>query len=225
MKNAFVAVVLSVSILAACGEDNPAPVAPQPSPKPYALVLPYKIDGLNYGYQGCTGDFQRVDAPVPGAVIKGSYPQMYYLATNGKRYVFPTVRELASWFGELSADGVPLQEEDASICSWAVEVADTIIDDIAIGGVVTLRPGTFVVGIAADPQRFVIGGKHNLHAVSFQVSQQIYGDTLAERTRLLPEAIFVNYALGGEVTDAEQYDAAAVRADWNIERDGLSPGL
>jgi hypothetical protein len=65
-----------------------------------------------------------------GDLIKASGPAVYYYATDAKRYVFPNEKTYFAWYNDFS--GVKT-------------ITDTELAAIAIGGNVTVRPGTKLV--------------------------------------------------------------------------------
>lgn len=229
MKLPAATIAVLSTVLAACGtEVVPAmPGSPDESrmtpSESFSLTLPYTVNGLIYGYQGCSGTFVKAAELQPGMIIKGSEPLLFYYASNNKRYRFPLIRDLASWFGALSDEGLPLQEDDPSICGIAVEIPDEVLDEIPIGGNVTIRPGTYVVALVASPTRYVIGRGHALHRISAEVGEAVYPETFHGRTRFLPDAFFVNYVGGSDITEPGQYDPDEERTTATIEMDGLSP--
>lgn len=187
-----------------------------------------------WGYQGCCavkGTFPTTAKPTPGMLIKGdglSNPgsccngRVYYYASNGKRYVFPLVAHLVSWFGQLDSDGVPIM--DPAVCGQVVQVTDWFLASIPIGGLVTYRPGTFVTGIIEDPKRYVISRGGVLHRLAPEsLGETIYPGSYNKRIRLEPDNFFVNYKIGMDVSAAKPYDPAK-ELQVTLEQDlGLAP--
>ena len=141
------------------GEPTP-PEAKEPS-SGFEAKFCEPLFSAGDGFQGCCavkGVFHMTSTPTPGMLIKGdglSNPgsccngRVYYLASNGKRYVFPLAAHLVSWYGQPDGDGVPIM--DPAVCGQVLQVYDWQLASIPIGGIVTYRPGTFITGIASDP--------------------------------------------------------------------------
>ncbi len=175
-----------------------------------------------FGYWGCCGTFKQQFAPSVGYLFKGSEKAVYYMAYDGKRYVFPTSVILDSWYSQKFVDGVP--QRDDSICNQVVEIPDDAVAAILIGGNVTLRPGAYVTGITTDPKRYVISKGHVLHWLeSDAIGEQIYPGTYQARIRRVPDAFFVNFVVGMSYPYGGQYDLAAALAV-TLEQDlGIAP--
>lgn len=182
-----------------------------------------------YGFQGCytSGSFPPAgDGAIgPGHLISANAQrelhQVYYLASNGRRYVFPTATTLGSWFMEPGGTGNIMV--DAQACANVLQVTDAQLAAIHIGGNVTMRPGTVFTGITTDPARYAISRHGTLRRMN------IGGLTLAPtwymgpRIVLVPDAFFVNYQVGTGITDTSQYDSAAEYSA-TIEQDlGIAP--
>lgn len=157
---------------------------------------------------GCCGPFQKTDAPEKESLIRGSGTTVYYLATNGKRYVFPYTKVLSSWYGPYTDTLQPTF--DASVCAQVKQIPDAVLGAIPLGGNVTYRPGVFVTGIESDPKRYVVDAQRMLRPVSDDIAKQIYGGALTERTALLPEPFFVNYVTGSALPDAQIFEPLRV---------------
>jgi hypothetical protein len=120
--------------------------------------------------------------PQPGDLIMGSGPAVYYIATDGRRYVFPNENTYYSWYPDFSG-----------VC----RMSDARLASIPVGGNVTIRPGTFLVKIVSDPRVYAISPGGVLHWVeSEDIAVALYGPTWARRVKDVPDAFFVNYAVG-----------------------------
>jgi hypothetical protein len=179
--------------------------------------------------QGCCvtgGSFKSLSGPLftgplfTGTLFKGSGSQVYYYATDGKRYVFPLTSVLVSWYGPWDAaqNYKPLVE-DASVCKNVVEIGDDFLASIPIGGNVTIRPGTFTTGIATDPKHYSISKGHVLHWMeNAEVATKLYDGSADARYIDTPDAFFVNYLIGASITtETTWYDPLAEFQNADIE--------
>jgi len=178
-----------------------------------------------YGYQGCCGTFSELDdimAIQPGMLFKGGLEMVYYMGSDGKRYVFPTTMILDSWYGPYDADGIPLS--DGSVCNSVYQLPDAEVASVPIGGNVTFRPGVFVTGIMTDPARYVVSKGGVLRKlVPPSLQDQIYPGTAALRLRRSPDAFFVNFLMGAVLTDSSEYDPVVEFATTLEQNLGLAP--
>lgn len=184
-------------------------------------------DGLEW-YEGCcpiNGSFQTADTVSPGMFFTGDgtlFPNsvgiVSYLHSNGKRYVHPLMTDFVSWQAPLDALGVPI--DDPAICGKVVQVPDSLFYTISIGGNVTVRPGSFVVGIIEDPKRYVVapGGVLRLLA-NDAVKDALFPTSYWERVRFIPDAFFTSYKVdfNDPVVSAADYDPQATYDAANLE--------
>jgi len=202
------------------GEVHPdEPPAEESEPTPEFFLCDVFPGGIS---QGCctTTAFDTATEPVPGMLVKSNaYAMVYYLASNGKRYVFPTAETLVSWYEPYHSEALLTVESD--VCAMVVEFPASIVDALQIGGNVTFRPGSYVTGITSDPARYVVGrGGHLLHRLATpDMAEDFYPGHVAERTRILPDAFFVNYDLGDAVADPSEFDPAAEFASACLEEE------
>lgn len=138
-------------------------------------------------------------APPSGSLITGTdHPAVYYLASDGKRYVFPNEKTYFTWYADFSSVVTVTMEELASY---------------PIGGNVTYRPGSRMVKIQSDPRVFVVGeGGALRHVGSEGVAEALYGPYWNTMVDDIPDAFFVNYGVGGPVAVADDFNPSAVRA-------------
>ena len=105
-----------------------------------AEVSHFSIYGL-FGNGGTTGEAGGGDlikmACAKNAKISDPCRSVYYLASNGKRYVFPTEKTYYSWYKDFS--GVK------TITTEKMYTYD-------IGGNATMRPGTWMIKLTTDPK-------------------------------------------------------------------------
>jgi hypothetical protein len=153
--------------------------------------------------------------------VKGSNSFVYLYATNDKRYVFTNEDVITSWF--TSFDGGQLGDLQ-NVCNTVNELSDVELASITIGGNVTIRPGSDIVKIASDPALYVVArGKVLRKLATADLAEKIYPGSSAQRTRVIPEAFFVNYSIGLDVSNASDYDPAAEWAAADMETEAESP--
>lgn len=126
-----------------------------------------------------------------GRLIKATNPSVYYLASDGKRYVFPNEKTYRSWY----ADFLSVQT-----------VSDADLATYPIGGNVTYRPGTRLVKITTDPKVYAVSRGGTLRWVTTEaIARTLFGSDWAYRVDDVPDAFFVNYRVGDAITASSQY--------------------
>jgi D-alanyl-D-alanine endopeptidase (penicillin-binding protein 7) len=134
---------------------------------------------------------------VPGGLIKGSGPSVYYYGADSKRYVFPTEKTFFTWY--TGFDGVEM-------------ITDAELGAISIGGNVTYRPGAKLLKITTDPKVYAVDAHGGLRWVQSEaVARELYGDGWAQLVDDVPDAFFVNYILSEPVMAASDFLPSAVR--------------
>ncbi|TAK05041.1 hypothetical protein EPO33_03540 [Patescibacteria group bacterium] len=167
--------------------------------------------------RGCctTGSFPGRDFCGPlaaGDLVKGSLHPVYVIGRGGRRHVFPSDAELRSWLGDPDALGVPGHSIGAShLCSTVPEITDEELRTLVLSGRnVTIRPGTFVLQLSSVPDQYWLVSRGGvLRETSEGVGRAIYGPSFDRRISVVPDAFFVSYVIGTEVTSPGEYDAAA----------------
>ena len=197
------------------GSDAPA--------NPSAYCEPLSTDPEEFGYRGCCGMFAKPSYLKAGDLIKGTLSAVYYYGSDGKRYLFPSSIELDSWYAPIDATYLPVHDYSA-VCDKVLEVTDTQLAAITIGGSATKRPGAYITGILTDPKRYVVDTHHLLRMASADLLEQIYPGTVKERIYLTPEVFFVGYTMGSELSSAGNYLSVAIfqQADIEVEL-GIKP--
>jgi len=110
---------------------------------------------------------------------------VYAIGADGMRHAFPSASVYQSWW-----DGF----ED-------VELIDpTNLASYALGGNVTVRPGTFLVKITTDPRVYAVEPGGILRWVtSEELAQDLYGSAWADRVIDVPDTYFANYERGEDI--------------------------
>jgi len=131
---------------------------------------------------------------------------VYYLAADGKRYVFPNEKTYRSWFTGFPTIRTITAEEMAAI---------------PLGGNVTYRPGVRMVKIQTDPSIYAVSkGGVLRHMGSESVAIALYGPDWNKKIDDIPEAFFVNYRIGPSIDSYFDYDPVAERErSPSIDRD------
>ncbi|MBI4450313.1 hypothetical protein HY634_04590, partial [Candidatus Uhrbacteria bacterium] len=152
---------------------------------------------------------RALSAPVgAGSLLRGSAATVYIIGSDGKRYAFPDAQTYRSWYAD--ANGV-------------VRVPDVVLSAFPLGGLVTIRPGTFLVKIQTDPKTYAVEPNGTLRWVpSEEIARALYGDAWNRRIVDVPDAFFATYrsgeAIGGahptgalveDARDGERYLIAA----------------
>src|SRR5687767_12266284 len=143
----------------------------------------------------------------------GTGVAVYYLANDGKRYVFPNQKTYKSWFTSFSGVYTITPEEIASF---------------PIGGNVTYRPGIRLVKIDTDPKVYAVDRGGTLRWIMTEsAAAAIYGGDWNTKVDDVPDAFFTNYLLGPDISSASQYSpfaaaasATTINADKGISTSG-----
>jgi len=154
------------------------------------------IDLLNTSYKGKLGSglinpvkvFQSLNISVlSGKLIKGTTNStVYYLGIDNKRYVFPDQATFFSWYDDYSQVEV---------------ISDTELADIAIGGLVTIKPGIKMVKVTTLPKVYAVDQGGVLRWVETEgLAQQLYGSDWANQIIDISDAFFINYKIGQTIS-------------------------
>jgi len=148
-----------------------------------------------------------------GKVIKSaSSDTLYYVAADGKRYVFPNEKIYKSWFTDFSDVQILTAEELAAI---------------QLGGSIHYRPGVIMIKIDTDPKVYAVEGGGVLRWIKTEDrAKKLFGENWNMLIDDLPAGFFANYRIGNPIEHDSDYDAddEAEEAD-SIEKDrGLHLG-
>jgi hypothetical protein len=134
-----------------------------------------------------------------GQLIKASSASVYYLATNGKRYVFPNEKTFKTWYSDFST---------------VKTISDSELAAITIGGNVTYRPGAKMVKITTDPKVYVIDSHATLRWITSEaVAIALYGTNWNKMIEDIPDAFFSNYTIGANINTASEFNPSSISAN------------
>lgn len=124
------------------------------------------------------GDLIKLQCP-SGASVNHICKSVYYLGSDSKRYVFPNEITYFSWYADFSD---------------VVIVASDVMSSYAIGGNVTIRPGTYMVKITTDPKVYAVEPGGKLRWVNSETAaQNLYGNNWTKKIVDVADTFFVNY--------------------------------
>ncbi len=128
-----------------------------------------------------------------GDLIKSpEFSAVYYLAEDGKRYVFPNEKTYFTWYPSFANVKTITASDLASL---------------PIGGNVTYRPGTRMIKIQSDPKVYTVSKNGILRPIdSESVAASIYGTNWNQQIDDLSDAFFVNYRVGSPVMSSTGFD-------------------
>ncbi|MFH1099236.1 MAG: S8 family peptidase [Candidatus Uhrbacteria bacterium] len=171
-----------------------------------------EVDGVPFGTVRVV--FVRaLAAPIgSGSLLRGSAPAVYVIGSDGKRYVFPDNQTFRSWY----ADAGSVQR-----------VPDAVLAAFPLGGLIIIRPGTFLVKITTDPKVYAVelptprsgqGGGHLRWVSDETTARVLYGDNWAKRVVDVPDGFFVAYSVGQSLTAAAYPDGTLLEDARDNER-------
>lgn len=148
-----------------------------------------------------------------GSVVKlENSDTLYYIAADGKRYVYPNEKIYKSWFTGFS-DVVTISAENLA--------------KYPLAGNILYRPGVVLVKIQTDPKVYAITKGGILHWVKTEkLAKKLYGDNWAILVDDLASSFFTNYTVGKNIEDDGDYDAdQEVNSTDSVEKNqGLALG-
>ncbi|MEK7073376.1 MAG: hypothetical protein AAB974_02985 [Patescibacteria group bacterium] len=155
----------------------------------------------------------------PGSLVRGTSSfashVVYVIGRDGRRHVFPSPLELASWLGDASSAGPTHRwgdgEDRNHICAHIVQVPDDVLSAYPLSDRnVTVRPGTYIVTIDTVPTEWAIDRGGVLREMTPEISEEIWPFSARRRVRIVDDALFGSYVLGSPVTSAADYDLDAL---------------
>ncbi|KKW30396.1 MAG: hypothetical protein UY72_C0013G0006 [Candidatus Uhrbacteria bacterium GW2011_GWD2_52_7] len=144
-------------------------------------------------------------AATAGDLIKcEDFSAVYYLADDGKRYVFPNENMYFSWFPDFR------------------DVVTISCDNLAalpIGGTAVYQAGTRLVKIPSVPTVFAVEPNGVLRAIaSEEQARELFGDDWAKRVDDVPEGFWPSFTQGTELEDGELPEGMILTQDDDIFR-------
>lgn len=132
-----------------------------------------------------------------GDLIKmNGLSSVYYLGSDGKRYVFPNESTYFSWYSDFSK---------------VVTIPQAELESYPLGKNVTVRPGTKLVKITTNPKVYAVTPGGVLLAIpSETVAATLWGANWAKRVIDVPDAFFTNYTIGSGTVAATAYPAGSI---------------
>ncbi len=131
---------------------------------------------------------------------------LYYLAKDGKRYVFPHVNVFNTWKGVLP--------------SQIKFVTAEKLASYRIGGNVTNRPGARMVKITTDPKVYAVGPNGTLRWVKTEeVAIALYGANWGSMVDDVADAFFTNYSLGDTIESASDFNPSDWNSGYSLDQD------
>lgn len=129
----------------------------------------------------------------PGTLIKGrDLSTVYFLGSDGKRYVFPNAKTYFSWyddFGQLE------------------EIDDDELMDYPLGGNVRYKPGRLLVKIQTDPKVYAVSHNGHLRWIMTEtIARALYGENWNTLIDDVPDSFFTNYEVDDPIEDEDEYD-------------------
>lgn len=129
-------------------------------------------------------------ATLPGDLIKcPKFTAVYYLAEDGKRYVFPNSQTYFTHFDDF-------ESVKTMTCSNLAK--------FSLGGNIPYRAGTKMLKMPSVPVVYAVEPEGVLRAIqSEEQARTIYGDDWASKIDDLSEAFFSTYSIGDPLADGE----------------------
>lgn len=116
---------------------------------------------------------------------------LYFLNTNGKRYVFPSDKIYFSWYPDFSN---------------VKTISGTDLAMISLGGNVRYRPGVRMIKLQSAPAVYVILRGGTLRALPHEsVARALYGQNWNQFIDDLPDAFWTHYKLSTSLVSENEY--------------------
>ncbi len=153
-----------------------------------AMILSYSV--------ALTGNAK---AATDGDLIKmAGYPAVYYL-NGGKRYVFPNEKTFKTWYADFSG---------------VITVSQSEMESYPLGGNVTYRPGTRLVKVQTVPTVYAVEPGGVLRSIVSEANAKaLYGDDWNKRIDDVPDAFWVNYTVGSDLTPGKYPTGTLVKEE------------
>jgi hypothetical protein len=130
-----------------------------------------------------------------GTLVKGSTPEVYFLGSDSKRYLFTNEKIFYSWYQDFSSVQTKSDQELAAS---------------PIGGTVAYRPGARLIKVPEDPKVYAITEDAKLRWIETEeVAREIFGDNWAKQVDDVSGSLFTGYTLGAPIATANDYSVPA----------------
>lgn len=118
-------------------------------------------------------------------LIQAENKWIFYIAKDGKRYVFPNQGTFKSWFGDYTL---------------IRQISNDELYKIPLGGNVFYRPGSKILQTPSDPKYYFV----NLNGVlspfnSESTIKEVYGADWKSQVEEIENYYFTNYRIGTEI--------------------------
>ncbi|EKD33311.1 MAG: hypothetical protein ACD_76C00046G0002 [uncultured bacterium] len=119
------------------------------------------------------------------SLIKGEGSSVYYLSSDGKRYIFPNEKIYFSWFSDFSG---------------VTKLTNSDLAKIPLGKNITYRPGTRLVKLASVPKVYAVETGGILRWIpSETVAYNLYGGDWAKKVDDMSDSFFSDYIFGKDL--------------------------
>ena len=137
--------------------------------------------------------FAEASSPYDGKIVKRKGDEsIYYVSSDGARHVFPNGKVYFSWFSDFSG---------------VVELDDSQLMNLPLGGNVVYRPGVVLVKIQTDPKVYAVSQNGQLRWVKTeQLAKKLYGDKWNLLVDDIPDSFFVNYVVSTAIESDDDFD-------------------
>ncbi|MFA6254474.1 MAG: right-handed parallel beta-helix repeat-containing protein [Patescibacteria group bacterium] len=141
-------------------------------------------------------DLVKIACPAE-AMADNPCKAVYYIGSDGKRYVFTDANVFKTWYQDFSLVKTIMATELAAY---------------PVGGIVTYRPGVRMVKIQTDPKTYAVAKGGTLRWIKNEdLAVNLYGTQWYKMIDDISAAFFTNYKIGLDVSSIEDFnrDAAA----------------
>ncbi len=122
-------------------------------------------------------------------IKKDGLSTVYYLGSDGKRYVFPHESVFFSWYSDFSS---------------VVTVSASELSSYPLGANIVMRPGTKLVKITSDPSVYTVSPNGVLHKIQSEADAiALFGANWAQRVVDVADSFFTNYTIGTPLTSGQ----------------------
>jgi len=117
---------------------------------------------------------------------------VYYVASDGGRYVFPNSNTFKTWFSNFNG---------------VVTLSPSEIQTIPLKGNVVYRPGVALIKITTDPKIYAVGKDGTLRWIATEsIARALYGEGWSKLVDDVPDSFFVNYQIGNPINDVSDFN-------------------